>query len=221
MNDAEGEAMDAAGQGGAVERLYGVYSALVTDINDPDSVGRVRVRLPWSPDDGAGQYDVWARLATLAAGKDRGTWFLPEVDDEVLVAFEGGDPSRPFVIGALWNGADTPPTSIQGGSNDVKMLRTRSGVEVVIDDHEGAEKLMLATPAGQKITLEDQSSSIQITDANGNGITLDGDGIVIHSQGKVTIQGGTVSCEAGSIRFDTGLALFSGAVKADTVDATQ
>ncbi|MCB0244724.1 MAG: type IV secretion protein Rhs, partial [Anaerolineae bacterium] len=116
----------------AVERnrLYGVYPALVADINDPDGQGRVKVRLPWLPDDGGG-FSVWARLATLMAGANRGTWFIPDVDDEVLVAFEGGDPRRPYVVGALWNGQDTPPETMDGaGNNFIKSITSRNGVKI-------------------------------------------------------------------------------------------
>src|SRR5215203_3309099 len=90
------------------QRLYGAYMAQVTDIRDPDGQGRVKVKLPWSPDLNGG-YEVWARLAVPMAGNNRGTWFVPDPNDEVVIMFEGGDPRHPFVIGALWNGRDTPP----------------------------------------------------------------------------------------------------------------
>ena len=80
-------------------RLYGVYPAIVTDVQDPDSQGRVQIRLPFVEESDGGSALAWARLATLMAGADRGTWFIPEVDDEVLVAFTAGDPRRPVVIG--------------------------------------------------------------------------------------------------------------------------
>ena len=89
---------------------YGVYPALVVDIADPDGQGRVKVTLPWSPDAGGSRYEAWARLATLMAGNNRGSWFIPDVDDEVLVAFEGGDPRRPYVVGGLWNGRTGRPS---------------------------------------------------------------------------------------------------------------
>ena len=88
--------------------FYGVYPAIVTDLDDPDGQGRIRVKLPWSPDPEDEDYEAWARLATMMAGPDRGTWFRPDVEDEVLVAFESGNPRRPYVVGGLWNGADTP-----------------------------------------------------------------------------------------------------------------
>src|SRR3954454_2165145 len=84
--------------------FYGVFPAQVSDNQDPDNQGRVKVKLPWSPDASGGAYETWARLSTLMAGGSRGTWFVPEVGDEVLVAFEGGQPRRPYVLGALWNG---------------------------------------------------------------------------------------------------------------------
>src|ERR1700732_4421062 len=82
--------------------FYGVYPAQVSDIQDPDHQGQVKVKLPWSPDAAGGVYETWARLATLMGGGNRGTWFVPDVGDEVLVAFEGGQPRRPYVVGALW-----------------------------------------------------------------------------------------------------------------------
>ena len=85
-------------------RWYGVYLGLVTDLNDPDGQGRVKVSCRGRPDPGGGAYEAWARLATLMGGDNRGTWFVPDIDDEVLVAFEGGDPRRPYVLGGLWNG---------------------------------------------------------------------------------------------------------------------
>src|SRR5262245_61778369 len=97
---------------------YGVYPAQVTDIKDPDSMGRVKVKLPWSPDTGSESYEVWARIATLMAGNNRGTWFIPDAEDEVLVAFEAGNPARPYVVGALWNGQDSPPESMDGSGQN-------------------------------------------------------------------------------------------------------
>jgi uncharacterized protein involved in type VI secretion and phage assembly len=81
---------------------YGVHRAVVTDTSDPEGRGRVRVLLE-------GEQEAWAELATLLAGDGYGTWFHPEAGEEVLVAFEGGDPGRPYVLGALWGKGDRPP----------------------------------------------------------------------------------------------------------------
>src|SRR5712664_2558466 len=144
-------------------RWYGVYPALVSDIKDPDGQGRVKVTLPWSPDPKGARYEAWARLATLMAGKNRGSWFVPDVNDEVLIAFEGGDTRRPYVVGALWNGNDTSPESMDGaGNNYKKVLRSRNGVKITLDDQDGQEQLVLETPGGQKITMKDGPGSIDI-----------------------------------------------------------
>ncbi len=105
----------ATGPGGL---FYGVYPALVSDVVDPNNQGRVKVRLHWSPDAGGSNYEVWARLATMMGGNNRGSWFIPDKDDEVLVAFEGGNPRRPYVVGALWNGKDDPPERMDGSGNN-------------------------------------------------------------------------------------------------------
>jgi len=82
-------------------RWYGAYPAIVTDIKDPDGQGRLKIALPWALDATTGRYDAWARLATLMAGNNRGSWFIPDVGDEVLVVFQGGEASFPIVIGAM------------------------------------------------------------------------------------------------------------------------
>ena len=200
------------------KRLYGVYPALVTDIKDPDGQGRVKVKLPWSPDNSGGGYEAWARLTLLMAGNNRGTWFIPDPNDEVLVAFEGGDPRHPHVIGALWNGRDTPPESMDGaGSNFKKSIRSRNGVKVTLDDSDGQESLTLETPAGQKVTLKDGPGSVEIQDSNGNSIKLETGGITVQAAAKVTVQAGSVEVNAGMVTVNAGMSKFSGVVKADTV----
>ena len=199
-------------------RWYGVYPALVADIKDPDGQGRVLVTLPWAPDNSNGKYQAWARLATLMGGKNRGSWFIPDVDDEVLVLFEGGDPRRPYVVGALWNGKDTPPESMdKAAKNDKKVLRSRNGVKITLDDADGHETLILETPAGQTVTLKDGPSSVEIKDANGNSVKLEAAGITVNAAAKVTISAGTAEISAGMLTVNAGMSKFSGVVQADTV----
>ena len=205
----------AAGLGG---RMYGVYPAVVADIVDPDGQGRVRVRLPWSPDAEGSSYEAWARLATMMAGNDRGTWFIPDVDDEVLVVFEGGDPRRPYVVGALWNGVDAPPESMDGaGDNHKKVIRSRNGVKITMDDSPGQEQLRVETPGGQSVTLQDGPGSITAEDANGNSITMESAGITVTAAAKVRVEASIVEVSAGMVKVDAGMSQFSGVVKADTV----
>jgi len=199
-------------------RWYGVYPALVSDIKDPEGQGRVRVTLPWSPDTAGDRYEAWARVATLMGGNNRGSWFIPDVQDEVLVVFEGGDPRRPYVIGGLWNGSDSPPEAMDGaGRNPRKVLRSRNGVKVTLDDTDGQEKLILETPGGQSVTLKDGPGAIEVVDGNGNSIKLQTGGITITSSAKVTINASLVNVSASMVTVDAGMSKFSGVVQADTV----
>lgn len=199
-------------------RWYGVFPAQVIDIKDPDNQGRVKITLPWSPDAQGARYEAWARLATLFAGNDRGSWFIPDVEDEVLVAFESGNPSRPFVLGGLWNGRDGAPESMDGaGNNYKKVLRSRNGVKVTLDDQDGQEKLVLETPGGQKVTMQDGPGSIEVIDSNGNSIKLEAAGVTVNASAKVTVQASQVAISAGMVTVDAGMSKFSGVVQADTV----
>lgn len=204
-----------AGLGG---RMYGVYPALVSDIRDPDGRGRVKVTLPWSPDTGSDRYEVWARIATLMGGNNRGTWFIPDVNDEVLVIFQGGDPSNPYVIGGLWNGKDTPPQSMDGaGNNYQKVIRSRNGVKITLNDTDGQESLTVETPQGQKMTLADGPNSVTVTDSNGNTIKMEASGITITSSAKVTVNASMAEISASMLTVNAGMSKFSGVVQADTV----
>ncbi|HEV8460118.1 MAG TPA: phage baseplate assembly protein V [Gaiellaceae bacterium] len=197
-------------------RWFGVYPALVTDISDPDGQGRVKVSLPWSPDDTG--YEAWARLATMMGGSNRGTWFIPDKNDEVLVCFEAGDPRRPYVLGGLWNGSDSPPESMDGaGNNYKKVIVSRNGVKITLDDQDGQEKLELETPGGQKLTLQDGPGSVTLEDSNGNSIKLESAGVTVTASAKVTVNASTAEISAGMLTVNAGMSKFSGVVQADTV----
>lgn len=199
------------------QRLYGVYPAEVTALNDPDQQGRVRVRLPWSPDNESGGYEAWARLALLMAGKDRGTWFIPDLGDEVLLMFEAGDPRRPYVIGALWNGRDTPPETMDSSEdNNIKSIVSRRNIRITFDDSEGQETLTLKTPQ-QTITLKDGDRTIEVRDANGNTVKMNATGITIRTAKQVKVQASQVEVNASTVNVNAALSKFSGVVQADTV----
>jgi uncharacterized protein involved in type VI secretion and phage assembly len=201
-----------------LDRWYGVYPGLVNDVRDPDGQGRVKVSLPWAADADGASYLVWARVATLMAGGGRGTWFIPEKGDEVLIGFEAGDPRRPIVLGALWNGPDKPPESMDGaGRNNVRLIHSRAGHEVRFDDTSGQEKIVISTPGGQKITLADSPASVEVLDSSGNTVKMTSSGVTVTSSGKVTISGSTAEISAGTLTVNAGMSTFSGVVKADTV----
>lgn len=200
------------------QRWYGVYPALVSDIKDPDGQGRVQIHLPWAADGAGGVYEAWARHATMMAGSNRGTWYIPDVNDEVLVAFEAGDPSRPYVVGSLWNGSDSPPESMDGaGNNYKKVIRSRNGVKVTLDDQDGQEKFICETPGGQKVTLKDGPGAVEIVDSNGNSIKLETSGITVTASAKVTVNASTVEVSASMVTVNAGMSKFSGVVQCDTL----
>ncbi len=199
-------------------RFYGAYPALVSNIKDPDGQGRVKVQMPWSPDGQGASYEAWARLATMMGGNNRGTWFIPDVNDEVLVIFMGGDPRQPCVVGGLWNGQDQPPESMDGaGKNYIKAIRSRNGVKITFDDTDGQETLTLETPAGQTVTLADSPAGITLQDSNGNSVQMQSSGITVTASAQVSVNASTVDITAGSVTVNAGMSTFSGVVQADTV----
>jgi uncharacterized protein involved in type VI secretion and phage assembly len=161
---------------------------------------------------------AWARLATLMAGPDRGTWFVPDVGDEVLVVFEGGDPARPIVIGSLWGGAAAPP-EVNTPDNGVRSITTRSGARVAIDDTGGGCTIELRTPGGRRVTLEDTAASVTIDGGDGNTIVLDASGVEVTSAGAVSVSASTVRVSASQVAVDAGIVTVSGVVKCDTLIA--
>ena len=106
-------------QGAGAGRYYGVVVGIVTNNQDPNNMARVRVKFPWLSDDNE---SWWARMAVPMAGSGRGSYFLPEVDDEVLVAFEHGDVRSPYIVGGLWNGKDSPPANNSDGKNNIRVI---------------------------------------------------------------------------------------------------
>ena len=166
-------------------KMQGVVVGIVTNNKDPDGMGRVRVKFPWLS---GSDESWWARIATTMAGSSRGTYFLPEVDDEVLVSFEHGDIKSPFIVGGLWNGKDAPPTTNSDGKNNIRMIKSRSGHIVRLDDTSGNEKIEIIDQTGSNsITIKSSDNSITIT-CNGTMKLEAKTGIEITSQAGIKIQ---------------------------------
>ena len=157
-------------------RIYGVVVGVVTNNQDPDKLGRVKVKFPWLSNE---DESYWARIAAPMAGKDRGAYFLPEVDDEVLVVFERGDLRFPYILGGLWNGQDTPPANNEDGKNNVRVIKSRSGHVIRLNDEEGKEKI--------EITDKQQKNYLTINVAE-NTITLTADKDITLSAPQGTIK---------------------------------
>ncbi|HEV8345115.1 MAG TPA: phage baseplate assembly protein V [Vicinamibacterales bacterium] len=188
--------MDDDLHGALAARISGVAVGVVTNNQDPDKLGRVKVRFPWLSDEDESQ---WARIAAPMAGKERGIYFLPEVDDEVLVAFEHGDIRFPYVVGALWNGKDAPPAANDDGKNNIRLIKSRSGHVVKLDDEDGKETIEIIDKSEKNsIVIDTAKNTITITSdkditlkaANGT-ITLDAKEVKTKSSAKSTIEAGS------------------------------
>jgi uncharacterized protein involved in type VI secretion and phage assembly len=178
-------------------KIFGVVVGVVTNIQDPEKLGRVKVRFPWLSEEDESN---WARIAVLMAGKERGTFFLPEVDDEVLVAFELGDVRFPYVLGALWNGVDVPPRDNADGKNNERVIHSRSGHELIFNDEDGKEQVEIKTKGGHQLLLDDTSGSekIVIKDKTGsNSILIDSaqNAIAFEGQTKISLKAQQIEIE--------------------------
>src|ERR1043166_4063356 len=129
-------------QASRAAKIRGVQLAIVVDNKDGEGNPgyRVKVKFPWLNEQ---ETTYWARIAVPMAGPDRGTYVLPEIDDQVLVVFEHGDINRPIVIGALWSNEQEPVEVNQSGKNNTKLIKSRSGHRIIFDDKEGAEKITI------------------------------------------------------------------------------
>jgi uncharacterized protein involved in type VI secretion and phage assembly len=173
-------------------KCYGVVVGIVTNNRDPDNMHRVKVRFPWLSQNDESN---WARVASFMTGNDRGAYFLPEVDDEVLLAFEHGSIEHPYVVGSLWNGRDQPHESNQDGANDNRSIKSRSGHVIRLCDKAGDEKIevidktgdnkIVISASGNRIVVE-ATGDIEITSQTGN-IKLNAIGIELKAQANVDI----------------------------------
>jgi uncharacterized protein involved in type VI secretion and phage assembly len=188
-------------------RIYGVVVGVVTANQDPAKLGRVKVKFPWLSDS---DESAWARLATFMAGKERGAFYLPEVDDEVVVAFEHGDPNYPYVLGALWNGQDTPPEANADGKNNKRLLKSRSGLTILLDDTAGGEKIQISDKDGQNMLVVDvankkisltSSGDIEIKAAQGQ-VTIEAQQLKLNSTGPAEVKAsGTLNIEGQTVNI--------------------
>ena len=182
---------------GQFPSVQGLQIGIVTDLEDPDGEFRIKVRLPIVNPDEEG---VWMRVATLDAGNNRGSYFRPEIDDEVIVGFIFNDPNQPVVLGMLHSSAKPAPLS-PSNSNNKKGYVSRSGLKMIFNDDENSYKL--ETPNGKKVTLSDNDGTVQIEDENGNTIKMESSGVTIESAKTLTLKAGTdIKLEAVNIMLN-------------------
>jgi uncharacterized protein involved in type VI secretion and phage assembly len=175
---------------------------VIENSGDPENIGRIKISLPVRA--GAAE-TFWARVATIMAGNNRGAYFLPEKEDEVLVAFEDGDVEHPVVIGSLWNGQDAAPETNGDGKNNVRVIKSRSGHTLTFNDDADnhQEQVILKSNAGHAITLDDTQGSekLSIIDKSGaNKVVFDSaqNCITIESSMQLNIKANIIQIEGTS-----------------------
>jgi uncharacterized protein involved in type VI secretion and phage assembly len=170
-----------AAAAGNRSKMFGVEIGIVTNVQDPDKLGRVKIALKRMKDpDGNPPESWWARVAQPAAGAGRGFYWLPEVNDEVLVAFEMGEPRMPYVIGALWNGKDKPMDKAYNDDNTTRFIQTKSGHQIILEDKKDEEKIIIADKSGNRTLTFDVKNKKFLIEAKEGDIEL-------HAEKKIVL----------------------------------
>src|SRR5882724_1959325 len=161
-------------------KLRSVQLAIVVDNKDGDGNPgyRVKVKFPWLNDQ---ETTFWARIAIPMGGPDRGTYVLPEIDDQLLVVFEHGDVERPLVIGALWSKKQEPVEVNDSGKNNTKLIKSRCGHRIIFDDKEGAEKVTIVDKTKKnKIVLDSVNKLVKVESDGDIEVTAKAN-VILHS----------------------------------------
>lgn len=145
----------------------GIVTGIVKEIYNKSFPGMIKAEIFMT--DGTVNVTDWMRIVVPYGGKDKGMYFLPDIGDEVVIAFERGDIARPFVLGVLWNNVDTIPKDSVDEKNNIKKIKTRGGHEIIFDDTEKKEKINIITPKKSTISIDDEKSTITITAKGDNG----------------------------------------------------
>ena len=197
---------------GAAPRYFGVYPAVVTDIVDQDSLGRIQVRFPWLGDAGA-DVRAWATLCTPYSDDGEGIEILPSVKTQVVVAFEAGDLRRPYIVGSCWNGRESLPEA-PTAANNKRLWKTRSKSLLEFDDSVGAFRVTLSMASGHKLVLDDAAQEVKLTHSGGSVITFT-------AAGQIQIQANaTVEITASALNVHCPTATFDGLINCTTLIAS-
>jgi Rhs element Vgr protein len=177
--------------------ISGLQTGIVTALEgDPADEKRIRVRIPAIVSDGDG---LWARIALMDAGSKRGAYFLPEIDDEVIVGFIGNDLRHPIVLGMMHSSANETPVA-PSDDNHIKGYYSRSGMRIFFDDEK--KVMTLDTPGKRKIVLDDDKRKLSLADGNGNKIELSSAGIHIQSGGDLVLKASQNLKAEGSVNLE-------------------
>ncbi len=198
--------------------INGVVVAVVTDTNDPEGLGRVKVKFPWLDEQ---LESHWVRVAAPGAGQKRGIYYIPEVNDEVLIAFEHGDINQPYVLGGLWNGKDEPPKKtsevVADGKVVERIIRSRAGHVIILNDAQDKEQIIIRDKTEKnEIIIDSKTNTMtinvtqdyrlttekgEIATSSGKATTItSGDTTTIDSKGNITVKSqatATITIEAG------------------------
>ena len=181
-----------AAPGSTQRRFFGVAEAVVVDVKDPAHEGRVRLQLPWFDEN---MVTDWCRVCQTYAGNGYGAFFVPEERDEVLVAFVHGDVRQPIVLGGLYNGEDKPAT-FRADDKDQKLIRTKAGHQILLDDTSGEEKIIVVDKSeSHRIEISTKDSSITIK-SEGGKLSLEADEIQVKANQALNLSGNTLTASA-------------------------
>ncbi len=198
---------------GGRQLYFGLYPAIVTDLVDPDSLGRIEVKFPWLGTQGETDVRAWATLISPYADNDQGFQALPEVDSQVVVAFEAGNLRRPYIVGACWNGQESLPVTPEAPNNK-RVIKTRSQSVLEFDDTQGAAKITLSLQSGHKLELNDAAQTVTLTHSNGSVVTFT-------AAGQIEIRANaTVELTAAALNVHAPVATFDGMVNCTTLTAS-
>ncbi|MEO6834258.1 MAG: type VI secretion system tip protein VgrG [Chitinophagaceae bacterium] len=233
--------------GALLPAIQGLHIGVVTDLEDPDSQNRIKVRVPTIS---ATEEGIWSRVSTLDAGNNRGTFILPEIDDEVIVGFINNDPRHAVILGMM-NSAHYPAPLTASNDNNEKGYVSRSEMKMIFNDDK--KTIQIETPAGNKILLTEEDTAIKLEDQNGNTFTMDSDGFKIESQkdikvsamgnydlsdsagnsikmeasgitiqaaAKLTLGGAQIEINGAQLSVGAAMAQFSGVIQTPTIIAT-
>lgn len=186
---------------GSAPGYYGVYPAVVTNIVDDEGLGRVEVRFPWLDRDGDKDVRAWATLCSPYASKDQGFEFVPEKDSHVVVAFEAGNPRRPYILAAAWYGQAKQPFKPET-PNNIRTLRSRAGSRLEFDDTKGAAKVRVTMASGHEVVLDDAAQQVTIQHSNRSCvIRLTATSVTIDASSAVDITAPMVNVTAATSTF--------------------